>query len=154
MLKKSNLLYISLFTFTIYLIYIVTLFGVLPSISDSYYHLDNKLLFSLALIGFAFPIIINQNNILFYIAGSCIMFVAVAPDFHISSEGDIHFFCAVGGVISGILGLGFMKCWKAILIFMLTSLLLYFLPNHIFWIEVVAFYTIIFALIFNKRDYE
>ena len=154
MLKKSNLLYISLSVFTIYLIYVVVLFGILPSISDSYYYLNNKLLFSLALIGFAFPIIINQNNMLFYIAGSCIMFVAVAPDFHISSEGNVHFFCAVTGVISSMVGLVLMKYYIPVILFIFVALILYFLPNHVFWIEIAAFYTIILTLIFNKNSYE
>ena len=129
-------------------------YGVLPSISDSYYHLNNKIFFSLTLIGFSFPIIITQNNIPFFTAGGCIMFVAVAPDFHISSEGDIHFFCAISGILSGMIGLFLKRQYFSIIIFVIFGIILYFVPNYIFWIEVLAFYTIILTLISNKNNYE
>ena len=151
---KKYLLITSLSIFTLYIIVVMLVYGVLPSISDSYYHLNNKIFFSLTLIGFSFPIIITQNNIPFYFAGSSIMFVAVAPDFHVSTEGDVHFFCAILGIISGITGLLLKRQYFPVIFFVIVGIILYFVPNHIFWIEILTFYTIILTLIFNKNSYE
>ena len=78
------------------------LYGVLPSISDSYYQLPGnlKLLFSFSLIGFAFPIILYDKKWLNFIAGGLICFVAVSPEFKLVYESDIHYICALGGFIS------------------------------------------------------
>ena len=145
---KKYLLITSLTIFTLYIIGVMVVYGVLPSISDSYYHLPQgfKLIFSFALIGFALPLIIYTNKILIFIAGGAIMFVAATPDFH--SEGAIHFICAIIGIVSGIFYLIINKQYLISIIVFIVGIILYiFASNHIFWIEIVSFYTILLGII-------
>ena len=138
----------SLAIFTLYIIGVMWFYGVLPSISDSYYHLPQgyKLIFSFALIGFALPLIIYTNKLLIFIAGGAIMFVAVTPDFH--SEGVLHFICAIVGIVSGVFYLFFNKQYLISIIAFIIGIILYiFASNHIFWIEIVSFYTILLGII-------
>ena len=138
----------SLAIFTLYIIGVMWFYGVLPSISDSYYHLPQgyKLIFSFALIGFALPLIIYTNKLLIFIAGGAIMFVAVTPDFH--SEGVLHFVCAIIGIVSGVFYLFFNKQYLISIIAFIIGIILYiFASNHIFWIEIVSFYTILLGII-------
>ncbi len=144
---KKNLLLTSFTIFTLYILGVMLLYGVLPSISDSYYHIPQgyKLIFSFALIGFALPLIIYTNKILIFIAGGAIMFVAVTPDFH--SEGAIHFICAIIGIVSGLLYLITNKQYLISVIAFIVGIILYiFANNHIFWIEIVSFYTILLGI--------
>ena len=142
----------SLAIFTLYIIGVMWFYGVLPSISDSYYHLPQgyKLIFSFALIGFALPLIIYTNKLLIFIAGGAIMFVAVTPDFH--SEGAIHFICAIIGIVSGIFYLIVSKQYLISIIAFIIGIILYiFASNHIFWIEIVSFYTILLGIIIINK---
>lgn len=152
---KNKLLKISILIFTIYLIGIILTYGVLPSISDSYYQLPSnlKLLFSFSLIGFALPIVLYDNKVLNFVAGGLICFVAVSPEFKLVYESDIHYICALGGVISGMLSLWLnYKLWKNVVGFILISVIFYLtLQNYIWWIEVLAFYTVILSLLFNEK---
>lgn len=148
---KRVLLLTSFTIFTLYIIGIMLIYGVLPSISDSYYHIPEgyKLVFSFALIGFAFPIVIFDNRVLNFIAGGLICFVAVSPDFKLVYEGDIHYICAVGGVLFGMLSLWInYKGWKCVAGFILLAVVFILtLPNATWWVEVLAFYTILLKLL-------
>lgn len=148
---KKYLLITSFTIFTLYIIGVMVVYGVLPSISDSYYHIPQgyKLIFSFALIGFAFPIVMFDKKFLNFIAGGLICFVAVSPDFHLVYEGDIHYACAVGGVIFGMLSLWInYKGWKYVVVFILLAMLVILtLPNATWWVEVLAFYTILVKFI-------
>lgn len=141
---------ISISVFTIYLIFILVKFGVLKSISDSYYHLKNKVLFTLALWGFAFPAIIAGNTALMFLAGSGIVFVGVAFDFKENFTKIVHYTAAALGVVFGMVSLwldfGF---WFIPVGFILISCGLLSLKNKIFWIEVLAFYTIILTVLWK-----
>ena len=152
---KRILLLTSFTIFTLYIIGVMLIYGVLPSISDSYYQLlgNLKLLFSFSLIGFAFPIVLYDNKVLNFVAGGLICFVAVSPEFKLVYESDIHYICALGGVISGMLSLWLnYKLWKNVIGFILISVIFYLtLQNYIWWIEVLAFYTVILSLLFNKK---
>ena len=151
---KKYLLITSLTIFTLYIIGVMVVYGILPSISDSYYHIPQayKLIFSFALIGFAFPIVMFDNKVLNFIAGGLICFVAVSPDFHLVYEGDIHYACAVGGVVFGMLSLWInYKGWKYVVAFILLAVsVILTLPNATWWVEVLAFYTILVRLILIK----
>ena len=153
---KQKLLITSILIFTVYLLSILLLYGVLPSISDSYYHLpDNlKLLFSFSLIGFAFPIVLYDNKVLNFVAGGLICFVAVSPEFKLVYEGDIHYICAVGGVLFGMLSLWInYKGWKYVVGFILLAVVIILtLPNATWWVEVLAFYTILIRLMLNYNS--
>ena len=153
---KRILLLISFTIFTLYIIGVMLIYGVLPSISDSYYHIPEgyKLIFSFALIGFAFPIIMFDNRVLNFIAGGLICFVAVSPEFKLVYEGDIHYACAVGGVIFGMLSLWInYKGWKYVVAFILLALAaIITLHNATWWIEVLAFYTILLKLMISNNS--
>lgn len=152
---KKSLLLTSFTIFTLYIIGVMLIYGVLPSISDSYYHIPEgyKLIFSFALIGFAFPIIMFDNRVLNFIAGGLICFVAVSPEFKLVYEGDIHYICAVGGVLFGMLSLWInYKGWRYVVGFILLAVIIHFtISSSIWWIEVSAFYTVL-CVLFIKID--
>lgn len=147
---KRILLLTSFTIFTLYIIGVMLIYGVLPSISDSYYHIPEgyKLIFSIALIGFAFPIIMFDKKVLNFIAGGLICFVAVSPEFKIKYEGDIHYICAVGGVLFGMLSLWInYKGWRYVVGFILIAVVVILtIPNATWWVEVLAFYLIVISL--------
>lgn len=143
---------ISISVFTAYLIFILVKFGVLKSISDSYYHLKHKIWFTLALWGFAFPAIIAGDTALMFLAGSGIIFVGVAFDFKESMTKIVHYIAAGLGITFGMLSLlfDFDLPWVEIGFIAGSCLLYLFVKNRIFWIEVLAFYTIIISLILKS----
>lgn len=80
---ETIILGILILTFISYIWHIVKNYGILPSISESYYRLSDKQkkLFTFFCWGFAFPTIIIGNSFFLFLAGAGIAFVGAAAAF-------------------------------------------------------------------------
>jgi len=139
-----------------YIGYIWNQFGILPSISDSYYHLpkNQKILFTFFCWGFAFPVIIIGNSALMFLAGSAITFVGAAPAFKETLTKTVHFVGALIGILAAQLSIFFdYKLLYVNIIFILISLMFLIfkkLKSHrVWWIEIAAFLSIVYTLAIN-----
>lgn len=154
-----NYLYVSfvtmLFVFITYVSFIWSKYGVLSSISESYYRLPTKLsfLFTLFCWGFAIPAIIIgvdlTNNYLMFLAGGGIMFVGAAAAFKETLTKNVHMIGAALGIIFSQLSIAFdfHMYYVNILFFIAALLVLVFrIKNHIWWIELLAFSSICYVL--------
>lgn len=150
-------LLISFIIFTLYVGLVTLKFGVLKSVSDSYYSIKRKYLFTLALWGFALPAIIAANlngvtlpGVLMFLAGSGICFVGAAPEFRLKLDGDVHVIAAVSGVVLGMASIWLFGYWYISVLFAVASLVIRFtLKNYTWYIEVLAFYLIMLGLLLN-----
>lgn len=138
-----------------YIIPIILIYGVLPSVSDSYYELPEKynFLFTLFCWGFAIPTMIIgvdlTDNFLMFFAGSGICFVGAAAAFKEELPKKVHIWSAIIGIVSSQLSIAFdFKMYYLNAVFLLLSgLLLLIKPkNRIFWLEIVAFVAICYVL--------
>lgn len=147
---------ISFLTITTYLIVIYFLFGILPSISDSYYKLKNKAIFSLVLMFTAFPLIILSSTGLMFFAGSALIFVASAPAFMSNKlVRDVHVYSAYSVVLLSILSIiiDYQMWYLALPLVMLslaTSFKIITISNRVYWLELIALEQIFLTLYINK----
>lgn len=128
-------------------------FGVLPSISESFYRFsgNNKWYFTLFCWGIAFPAIIIGSTPLMFLAGMGIAFVGAATMFKEKLTGAVHFTGAAIGIIASQLAIYFDFNQPIINYGAITVMVLIFtskniIKNYIWWIEIVAFMSIILAL--------
>lgn len=150
-----QILYIMMVTvFFSYIIPIISIYGILPSVSDSYYKLPEKynFLFTLFCWGFAIPTMIIgvdlTDNFLMFFAGGGICFVGAAAAFKEELPKKVHTLSAIIGIISSQLSIAFdFKMYYVNVLFLLLSGLLLLLKpkNRIFWLEIVAFIAICYV---------
>lgn len=150
-----NYLIFSITIFSLYLGYVIDRYGVQKSISMTYYLLPvkQKYLFTLALWGFAIPVMIVGNTPLLFFAGALIGVVATAPMFQGSKmEFYMHMSGAYGGIILAYLSLiiDFQMYYFAAGVLALCIVLYKYAINYIFYIEVAAFLSIWGALFINQ----
>ena len=151
---KFLLLTSTYFFFTAYVAAIWIKFGVLPSISESYYRLKKlqKSFFTLAMFGTGLPITIYAEGGLMFFAGAGICFVGAAPAFREDMTGRVHVIGAVGGIVLGLLSLWLdYSLWIPQVVFAgLTFFLTFFrVRNHTWWIEILAYMCIVGCLWLN-----
>jgi len=132
-----------------YVSFVVAKYGILPSISDSYYHLPEKwnFMFTLALWGFAMPAMILGTPVTGLMFGACagIMFVGAAAQFHKKVTKTVH-------IIGATLGMGLSQIaiatafgmWPITAVSVgLVGLIVLFRKQlkykHVWWIEIVSF---------------
>jgi hypothetical protein len=149
-------LYITSFlVFTLYIVIILKIFGVLPSISDSYYALKKhniSIPFTLFCWGTAFPLMIywiellsNDWNFLPFIACGGLLFVGASPAFKdLELERKVH---SISAIICAIAAYTWTFLYGSIFLginFILLSIILYFIlkRNKIYWLELIAFINI------------
>lgn len=148
----NTFLYIMMTTvFGCYVALIWIKFGVLPSISESYYRLPykRKHLFTLFCWGFAFPAIIIGDTALMFVAGSAICFVGAAAAFKMKQDYVIHMVGAISGIILSQLYIIFdLHMWiiNAVFVFLSSMLLILKIRNATWWIEILAFSSICLAM--------
>lgn len=145
-----------LLSFISYVGFIWLKYGEQKSISASYYCLPDKLkfLFTLFCWGFAIPAIILGVEVtgLMFFAGAGICFVGAAPRLLIKSEHKIHMVCAISGIVFSQLAIlfGYHLAYLNIISIMLAiSILFLFKKNHFWWIELLAFSSICYAIGIN-----
>lgn len=138
-----------------YMMYIIKLFNIPPSISDSWYLLErNGILFTLFcwILGACMFYQGNDKTILFVLSGVGLSFVGAATMFKWTGAhtDKIHFGGAVVGILGALLGLYIDYNIKSpIVVFTILSgiLLVTKTKNIIFWVEIVAFFCILAGLL-------
>lgn len=152
-MSLSLLLILMTLVFFSYVLFIIIKYGILESISHSYYNLPSslKFLFTFFCWGFSLPAAIigfslseySLFQFLIFWASSGIMFVGASPNFKLKLEGDIHNIAAYIGVVSSqlFIFLVFENLKFILPTFILISILLFLLKvkNLIWWIEILAF---------------
>lgn len=156
---EVKLLILVVLSFVGYISFIVNRYGVLPSISESYYKMkDDNLfgggLFTLFIWSLSLPLIIIGSTSLMFFAGAFLAFVGAATAFKdLKMTRRVHNIGAIGGI-----GFGFLSMIIDFQLFELTyfmvvlSLTLFLLKtkNLIWWIEILAFILIIIGLFIVK----
>jgi len=154
-------LIIQILSFVLYIGYIIKNWGILPSISDSYYLLpDNrKFYFTFFCWGVGFPLII-LNNVWFLLASIGLIFLGVASDYKICENKVqnnkilwwIHHVGAVFGILFSLLGIWvhYDKPYYLFVFLILTlGIIKLKLNNKIWWVEIAAFILILSGLLFK-----
>jgi hypothetical protein len=142
--------------FCSYVGFIWNKYGILPSISDSYYYLpdNDKILFTLFCWLFSFPAIILGSSPLMFLAGTGIIFVGTAPAFKKDLVGTVHRVGATIAVSASQLSIYFdyHMLYLNIIFISLSLIFLFFnkwIQNKIWWIEILAFWFIVYAIAMN-----
>jgi len=145
--------FVMLVVFVSYVLFIWIKYGVQESISDSYYRLPNNynFIFTLFCWGFAIPAILAGNTLLMFLAGSGIAFVGAAARFKEIMTKQVHMIGAFCGVIFSQLSIFFdFKMWYINVVFIVGALIIILLKkqikNYTWWIEILAFSLICYAL--------
>lgn len=145
----------ALLIMTAYLLLVIFKFGWLKSISDSYYHIKHKYIFTFVLWSFAVLMLLGVNDVIatpiYPFACFGIVIVGAYTQFKGSKFIKImHFVGAISGIALGIIGLwvefGYM--WLTLIylpLYLLAKLVIK--RNNFYWIEVFAIYLIGISLI-------
>lgn len=145
-----TLILISGLIFNSYIVWIWSKYGVISSISDSYYYTDKPALFAFFIWGSAIPLMIVADTFLMQLAGGLLCFVGAAPAFREETEGKVHVFGALGGYILGAIsltvdfGLWYLSAIMVAFYFISKWLKL---ENQAWWVEILGFILIIIGLI-------
>lgn len=147
-----SLILIQLLVFVAYTSFIVSRYGVIHSISQSWYELPLKWksLFTFFTWGLGIPFLF-YDHVLFFLAGAGLIFVGAATRFRttIANTNRIHYMGALVGILSSLLALGVVYgSWVSLVIFIITSGVIFLLnrSHYIFWVEIAAFVVIIISL--------
>jgi len=149
-------LIIMISVFISYISFIWSKYGIQTSISQSYYALPQNLrpLFTLFCWGFAIPAMIAGSgvSVFMFLAGAGIAFVGAAAQIKLSLDYKVHMVAAISGVIFSQLAIFFgYHLWYVNLAFILLGIIILFLSkkNYLWWIELVAFGSICYAIASN-----
>jgi len=128
--------------------------GPLKSISESWYKLGYplRILFSVFSLSLGFTMALHPESVFFFLSGLGLAFVGIASWSQSSEKITqwIHFGGATSAIVFGLLGVGFgLGSWAPLSIWMIVSIfiLLFKIKNHFWWIEIMAFLTIIVGLL-------
>ena len=144
---------ISFLVFTGYLLYVALRYGITQSISQSYYKLKGKWLFTIVLWGFSIPLMIAAAKPLIFLAGAAICFTGAAPSTSFKLEAHWHIGSSVAGIVFGALGMWihFGMWWiPAIQAVFTLFLVLLKVKNYTWWIETLAFYLILAGILIEN----
>lgn len=149
---NTILVAIMIINFYLYIGIIVWKYGVLQSISESYYKTGKKIWFTLFCWLLALPAMIVGSSVLMFIAGSAIAFTGAASAFKERYIHPIHFVGAVIGIVFGLASLivdfhDYVIGTSAACIITIIMLLGNKISNPIWWIEIVAITSIMITLI-------
>jgi hypothetical protein len=143
--------------FPLYTLYILwrNNWKVLHSISDSWYILKQKeqheeILFTIFTYFLGIGLILQYyHSFLFFIGGMGLFWVGTQTQFRGESiKGTIHYIGAVLGIFLSLFGLLLNGVWLPPLIMFigLVGIRYFKIPNFIWWVEILAFITIIWGL--------
>ena len=145
---------IQFLVFVTYITFIIRKFGVLPSISESWYALEEEEnpLFTVFCWGIGIPMFFQSNGTseLFMLSGIGLALVGTAVRFKAAYNCKVHYAGAAAGIGGALLGLLIESgMWQPIAAFALMTAFIFFykkIVEKIWWIEVSAFLTIITGL--------
>ena len=153
-----EILLIQFLVFVVYVGYIINQYGILPSISDSWYVLprQHNFLFTLFTWGIGIPMLFYGNAPLFF-AGAGLTFVGAATQFKMkrSYTKQVHFTGAAVGIIIPLLYLAIsFGNWIPLAIQAVGTVVITQskINNKLWWVEILAFICIMFGLYFNLHD--
>jgi hypothetical protein len=146
---------IALITFQIvvfiaYIKSIVWRYGVLPSISDSWYALPSKWNFLFTLFLWSLGVSMCLYGTPWYIYGGvCLCFCGAAARFKDRITKTVHFVGAVGGIILPLSALLLQGVVFPLCVVLMSTVIIkdFRIPNGTWWIEIIAFFSIILGLI-------
>jgi len=147
---------ISFIAFITYVLYVTIKYGVLPSISESYYYTNNKLIFALFAWFTAIPLMIVASTPLMFFSGAALGFVGASPAFHKndrSLEDEVHMVSGILIILFGLLSMiiDFNIVYPTIVvIFLIISFILFNIKNKIYWIEILFFFYIMFIIYMER----
>ena len=129
-------------------------FGVLPSISDSFYAWKGQWcwLFTLFCWIMTFTILPIEPNPFFFFTAAGLGFVGAAAQIKDKFVEKVHVKGAVIGISAGLLGIGFTygDWWLVISALIIAGLIkLFKIKNDIWWIEITAYSAVIISLYKN-----
>ena len=142
-----------LLVITLYLGLITKRYGVLPSISDSWYSLPQRenFLFTLFTWGLGIPMLF-YGNVWFFLSGSGLSFVGAATQFKsmIGITKEVHYAGALVGILGALIGIWVQ--WDNLLplvwfLFLALSIQVSYMKNKIWWQEIVAIVLILWGLL-------
>lgn len=155
-----TVLYLLMFlVFFGYVSWIWARYGTLKSISHSYYVLPKNLqfLFTLFCWGYAIPAIIIASTPLMFFAGAAICFVGAAAAYREDMTEWVHIISAMTAIILSQLSIiiDFNMWWitvgfAAITISMYLTRFFNIFPNRTWYVEILAFITIVVVLGISK----
>lgn len=137
-----------------YVLFITIKYGLLPSISESYYRLpkDSNILFTLFCWFFAFPAIVIgiqlTGNFLMFLAGASIFFVGAAAAFKHGLSKPVHMTSAYLAVVFSQLSIIFdFKYYEVSIIAIILMLILVLskAKTYVFWSELITFASICYV---------
>lgn len=142
---------ISTITFISYVLLITLKYGVLPSISDSYYKHNSKLLFFLFMLGVGLPITLMATSGLMFFSGALFILCGCAPAFKrntYSFEDEVHKIGALGGICLLLSYFAISHFYLPIILAISIGFPVYLLnpKNKTFWLEIIAFIILIVGL--------
>ena len=139
--------------FILYTTLIVYRYGILPSISESWYVLPlrQKFLFTLFTWGIGIPMLFYDSGALF-LSGSALTFVGVATQFKtsISFTREVHYAGALIGVLVPLIYFGISSDnWMPLLVQVISTMIIIStrIQNKIWWTEIVAFFCVLSGLL-------
>lgn len=149
----------------VYIINLIKNFGILPSVSESYYHIKHKALFTLFIWSISITMIIVGETGLMFFGGAFLSLVGAAPAIREDFEHKVHSVGAIGGISFATVSMGidFGLWW-------ITATILGFamfaipkklppkldkewingIPNPVFWIEMVSIPLIYYGLYVSR----
>lgn len=141
---------LSLLIITAYLLFIVWKYGILPSYSDSYYHLKNKKLFIFVMMLFPIPLLVVYPSIFLFLATGSLWFVGAAANFKKKITDKVHYGGAIAAILFSLLEVVFVQnmLYLAVL-FVIALIVIYkYGKNPLWWIETAALITLYISLYF------
>lgn len=139
--------------FIFYIRFIIKRYGILSSISDSWYKLpeSDNWMFTMFIWGIGIPMLMfaTTENILYFFSGAFISFVGAAREFKDRSADIIHYIGAAGGIAFALTALVLDGIWFPFILVLTFSIALrsFKISNLTWWIEVIAFIFIELGLI-------
>lgn len=128
--------------------------GPIKSISESWYALGypTNILFILFCFSLGLTLTFYPESVLFFIGGTALSLVGVACAFKSSEKltNIIHFGGATIAIVSSLIGIGLaFDTFIPLVIWVGGTLpmMLFKIKNHIWWVEILAFLTIIVGLL-------
>ena len=141
---------IMLTAFILYVGGISLKYGILESISASWYKLPKKWnwLFTLFTFGVGLPMFayidhLGYDNGFMFGSGALLCFVGVAVQYKQKLTATVHYFGATGAILLGFTGVIIANQWSFVFLALWVAFLIGYSPsknkNYTFWAEVTAF---------------
>lgn len=144
-------LILALLLFVTYNLYVAKRFGILQSISESYYHVP-AWMFTAFIAGISVSMILATQTPVMFCAGGLLGLVAMAPAFRREDMEKVHIFGAITGITLGFASITFEfdMVWPSITMLVFIGLALWKFKKSTYWIEVMAFMLIFAGLLISK----